>query len=607
MKAVKWIFIVFCLFFASLFFREQRLPGSWVDYIVGRFSSSDLVFRCDGASFGFRRGLRLSGLALFDRTRKNAIEPVMAAKDVSVDFFRRRVTAVEFEFHRLPDGYYEPGNSDRNESVEVQLPELPRFRLILVRPAVLGIVADKVVADVESTERRIDVKNVRVDWPDVDRRMKLEGFTYVDFDEQRVYGEVRGEAKQANIRPLLVTLDVPVSLPYMDAFTEIEHPVPAFCSWDVNLVNNDFRLKLNLEPKLGRYNGVPMRKAAGEISLHVYTRDNKLNYNTAIGPLKAWDTADRLLDGSVLVRGTNDVVHLDFDVDSELRLEDALAIADCFDEGALDCLKCEGAPRVSIKGTLALDEKNSADNNLAGRVAFDKGVFFGIPVRDVSFDYAYVGDRLGFTGGRATGRDGGKVTGSAELVFPAGGGEESFSLDFVYSGGTMNELADVLEMDMGERRGKVDGRIRLSGPLESGAYSRLAGEGSIRITDGHLAQMNLFMGLTEILAKNVPGIAGMVIQSQASADFRIAGGKVKSDNILIEGGLVSVKAAGEYDITKDKLDFTVRVQLLKDESIIGKMVRPVMLPFSKLLMEFKVSGPVENPRWEYVSVIDRIL
>jgi hypothetical protein len=119
--------------------------------------------------------------------------------------------------------------------------------------------------------------------------------------------------------------------------------------------------------------------------------------------------------------------------------------------------------------------------------------------------------------------------------------------------------------------------------------------------------MNLFMGLTEVLAKNVPGIAGMVTQSQASADFRIASGVVKSNNVLIEGGLVSIKAAGEYDITKDNLDFTVTVQLLKDESIIGKMVRPVMQPFSKLLMEFKVSGPIENPQWKYISVIDRVL
>lgn len=607
LTAVKWFFIIACLFVASLFFREQRLPGSWVDSIVAGVSSTNIVVRCDGASFGFRRGLRFSGVALYDRMRKNVLEPVLSVGDLSVDFLRRRVVAVEFRLPRLPDGYYESGNSERNESVEARLPEFARFKMVLVRPAILGISAEKVSADIESTVSRVDIKNVRIDWPDVDRRMKLEGFTYVDLAEQRVYGEVRGEAKQAHIRPLLVTLDVPVSLPYMDAFTEIEHPVPAFCSWDVNLVNNDFRLKLELEPKMGKYNGVPMRRAAGEISLHVYTRGDRLNYNTTIGPLKAWDTENRLLDGSVLIRGTNDVVHLDFDVDSGLRLEDALAIADCFDEGALDCLKCESVPQVSVKGTLALDEEYSADNNLSGRVSFDKGVFFGIPVRGVSFDYAYIGDKLSFTGGRAIGKDGGTVTGSAALVFPAFGGGESFSLDFVYSGGTMNELADVLEMDMGERRGKVDGRIRLSGPLESGAYSRLEGEGSIRITDGRLAQMNLFMGLTEVLAKNVPGIAGMVTQSQASADFRIAGGVVKSNNVLIEGGLVSIKAAGEYDITKDNLDFTVTVQLLKDESIIGKMVRPVMQPFSKLLMEFKVSGPIENPQWKYISVIDRVL
>lgn len=607
LKAMMWIVIVFLLFAISLFYREQRLPESWVDAITEKCAPTNLVVRCEGASFGFRHGVRLSGVAVFDRERKHSLDPVVKAAGITVDFIRNRVVATELEMKRLPDSYYRPGNKERNSRVDAGFPEIPDFSLVLHRPHILGVKAEKVTAEVSVAPSRLDVSGINLVWPDIDRRMELNGFTYVDFDAQRVYGEVRGEAKQSNIRPLLVALDIPVSLPYFDAFTEVELPVPAFCSWDVNLVNNDLMLKLDLSPTMGRYNGVPMRKADGELSIHVYTRGDKLNFNTRIGPIKAFDTENRILDGSMLIRGTNDVTHIDFDVDSDLRLPDALDIIGYFNDGTLDCLQCDTAPKVSVKGTLAVDEGYEHNNNLAGSVSFASGKFFDIPVKDVSFDYTFIGNRLSFLRGRVTGKDGGTVTGGASITDNPAGTKDSFMLDLKYDGGTMSELADVLELDLGERHGKVDGWIQLTAPLEFDAYGDMDGEGFIRITDGNLAQMELFMGLTKMLAENVPGISGLVTMSQASADFTIVDGVLRSDNVLIEGGLVSIKAKGTYDIEEDDLDFTVRVQLLKKESIIGKMVRPVMLPFSKLLMEFKVTGHVSDPKWKYISVLDRML
>jgi hypothetical protein len=119
--------------------------------------------------------------------------------------------------------------------------------------------------------------------------------------------------------------------------------------------------------------------------------------------------------------------------------------------------------------------------------------------------------------------------------------------------------------------------------------------------------MKLFMGLTEYLAANVPGVASLVNQSQASVDYTITNGVFASNNIFIEGSVFSIKASGTYDIPADKLDFTVRLQLLKNESFLGKLVHPVMFPFTKLLLEFKVTGSADDPKWNYISVLDRIL
>ena len=135
----------------------------------------------------------------------------------------------------------------------------------------------------------------------------------------------------------------------------------------------------------------------------------------------------------------------------------------------------------------------------------------------------------------------------------------------------------------------------------------LCGSGTLKITEGHLAQMKLFAGLTELLAEKIPGVSFLVNQTQASADYTITNGVFKSENVFIEGGLISIKGWGQYDIAADNLDFTVRVQFLKEQSMVGKIIHPVTLPFTKLLLEFKVDGPIDDPKWRYIKILDRIL
>ena len=73
-------------------------------------------------------------------------------------------------------------------------------------------------------------------------------------------------------------------------------------------------------------------------------------------------------------------------------------------------------------------------------------------------------------------------------------------------------------------------------------------------------------------------------------------------SVLHRGKRIQMRKA-----TKDDLDFTVRFQLLRNDSFLAKLVRPVTFPFTKLLLEFKVTGSVDEPQWQYISVIDRIL
>ena len=615
-KTVKWCFIVFLVYLLSLFFRRERIPGQWVEGLLSAQMPTNYVLHCESASFGFRSGLRVSGTRVYDLERKNSLEPVFSAETIDIRFFERLVRVVSAKFPRLQDSYYEEGGyADPLGYGDwgFQFPKIRKFRLELINPNILGANPSFLRAVVTSRPTRLSADEVHIVWGGQDRPVEVDGYCYFDLATRRVKGLVKGEATQDKIRPLIDVLDLPLVLEYMDAFTEVEKPVPVNFGWDVDLGCNEFSLDFDLHPDLGRYHGVPMTRADGSVRLHVTfpVRDGvrQMDYETTIGPLTAIDSKDRPLKGKIEVRGVGDVVHLHFDASSALRLEDLLKIIDYLNDGELDCLVCEAPPVVTVGGILAADVANQRDNDLRGSVSFAKGTFFGIPVWDASADFAYIGDTVYFSRARAKGKQNGKVVGSAQLSFPGLDPERStFALDMMYTDGSLAELADFFQIDAGDKHGEVNGELSVSGPIGTNAVARLNGSGRISVKNGHLAQMKLFMGLTELLAREVPGIDKVVNQSEGGCSFYIEDGVFKSYDITIQGSLFTIYADGQYDIVNDNLDFMVRVQLMKDESILGKyLIRPIMWPFTKLLLEFRVSGSMDDPDWDYISVLDRII
>ena len=496
LKTMKWVFIVFCLYVASLFFREERVPAFICDKAIGLVSPTNLVLHCDQIGFGFRHGFHVRGLKVYDLGMNDPTRPVAEIESLSVSPLRRHVRVERPRYRRLPDSYYIPGNKEKNAPVEAEFPELPDFTLVVVDPDILSACPARVEATVRVSRHRIDFDKMHLDWPDRSIRKGLDGFCYVDLDRQEVYGEIDGLATQAYIRPLVAALDVPVALPYMDGFTDVPEPVRSWCSWKVNLVNNDFDLRLELHPILGKYNAVPMRKADGRIHLHSYTRGTNLNYRTEVGPIQAVDKQDRPLSGSVVVVGTNGYNVVTVDAASRMPVADILKI----------------------------------------------GGFTGKYVND---------DVIGET------------VGKLEFRFPR---------------------------------------------AMTNNYELLNGEGHVKVENGRLMRLNLFAGLTELLAEHVPGISSLVDQSHASADYRIENGVIKSEDIFIEGDIFSINMSGQFDATKDELDFTVKVLFTRKDSLMGKyFIRPVTWPFTKLLMEFRLTGSSSDPQWKHIGVIDRVM
>jgi len=501
-KTAKWSFVVFCVFavaliayVVSLAFHDQHVPDSAVKRLVAGVVPPGMSVQVDSVEVGFRRGMRARGVRICETDWDRGARFVAGADLVEVDPLARRVRVVGAKYPRLPDSYYAPGNHERNERIDVTLPEIPRFTLELVRPEILAVAPERVLADVEVTRDHVFVDRIRLDWPDEEVRSGVVGFCTIDLARQKLVGEVEGTARQAHIRPMLVALDLPVSLPYIDGFTEVPGYVPSRCGWKVNLVNSDLDLELGLHPNLGKYNGVAMKKADGTLNLHVYTRGDWLNYTHTFGPIVGVGPDGEPLEGIVKVSGTNGFNTVEVDAKSALPVADLLRIG-------------------------------------------------------------------GFTG-EYVGR---------EVV-----GESSCRLKFAFPRAMTNN------------------------------YEVLNGEGHVEVRGGQIMRMRGFKGLLALLAEKVPGVSWFTDTTQASCDYVIENGVVKTDNIYIEGSVFSIKMYGSFDAVKDSLDFTVRVQFTKRDSFMGKILHPLAWPFTKLLLEFRLSGSTDNPEWEYISVIDRVV
>ena len=129
----------------------------------------------------------------------------------------------------------------------------------------------------------------------------------------------------------------------------------------------------------------------------------------------------------------------------------------------------------------------------------------------------------------------------------------------------------------------------------------------IEIDDDDIKNFITVGDVADYLAKNIPGISSLVDQSNAEMEGSISNGVIRASKILVSGDVFTITGSGTYSMPEDKLDITARVRIFKNNSIIGRLANPITWTFSKLLMEFKVYGSIDDPKWEYVSVIERLL
>ena len=611
LKTMMYLFIVFVLFLGSLFFREQKIPRCFVELMIENFSTEEFEFDCDDVYFGFRNGVRISGIKVFDRRNGDfRKKPVASIRNVQYDFMNRKVWAYGLKYHRLPDSYYHLESSFSPPSpVDFDIIDFDDITLVLESPEILGLTPDRVTARIRasSSGRMIGINDVEIVLPGKDCNTVLRGAATLDFNRQKISLSLRGSATQRQIRPFLEVLEIQCALPYMDAFTEIVVPVETDACFDFDLYSNDVYVSIDMKvPKMGRYNSVPLAYAQGGIKFHSKIEDDTRRVAVKVTLQTAADNDGRQISGWISLNDFSGKFKIHYDIKSNLRFDDALKIADFMDPDMLGFVRFDDAPSVTVKGVTGACVEDAYLNDITGEIRAGAGIADGFKFSKLNGVYTFKNDVFDMNA-EMIGSSGGKTKFNTTVFcenFEEGKGR--FALKGSYRDGSLEELAEAFSFDLVQRQGDIDIDLDVQGSISSNLWSTVDGSGRVKISDGHLGRMKLFAGLTELLAVRIPGVSFLVDQTQASSDFVFEDGVFRTDNIYIEGGLISIKGWGRYDIAKDDLDFVSRVQFLKKESIAGKVIHRLTYPLTKLLLEFKVTGKIDDPKWEYIQILDRI-
>ena len=592
----------------SLFFFDLQFPKFLKDKVTSAISSETYIFNCEGISVGLRNGLRIKKACIYDLSRKDAMNPMASVELLEIDYFKRNIRALRLKFKRLGDSYYLPGYSEmQNGGLYVKLPVLPEFALDFIEPDILGIAPKRLRGKMVMERSYCEIGDIRIDWPDHDDvPMSIDGTVRLDLSTQAVHAKISGTALQKHIRPLLATLDLTSALPYMDAFTGIDKPIPSIASFDVDLIKGDFHMNLNLKPTMGFYNGVRMSYADGTIDVLTQIRGTNCNVRLDVDLPRAIDINGYQMSGNIKLNMNEGLIRLRYDAQSELDFTNILQIADFIDPELLSDIVCKAPPKITLKGQTGVTAADKAANDLHGTAASSDVEMLGLKMNDFRSDFRLKGDVLSFENARAKTKSGGELFGDVDFHL------ENFEMDDAHfdvniqcKNTKISDFATFFRHDFGTFTCMIDdARINVQGPVASNYVDHISGSGYFYLSSGNFMEMRCLKWLSENIMQKILNIdTSLVIAAltSARASFTVKNGLLRSDDIVLDGKTIQISASGTYDIPGDWVDLKVNVSFLKEGSFIGKIINGLTFPIRKLL-RFHVTGPSSDPKWEYDSL-----
>jgi hypothetical protein len=143
-----------------------------------------------------------------------------------------------------------------------------------------------------------------------------------------------------------------------------------------------------------------------------------------------------------------------------------------------------------------------------------------------------------------------------------------------------------LYFDYKGSKGVVSGRYKFS--FVPASPKLMQGQGNLLVENGDVFAIPVLGPLSAVLGSIVPG-TGYQTAREATCDFRVANGEIRTDNLNVTGQGFSMIGQGSLFYLRDAMDFSVRINA---QGVPGILLYPV----SKLL-EYVSDGKLSDPQW----------
>lgn len=526
-----------------------------------------------GAQANYRWTTSGGGLSMRP-TRLDIREAAIA----TLDLFLEEESSDDTELTEIPSG-----------SIDVSIRSL-RF---------LGTPAGRVRVHVDSDGRRLELTNIRANIAERGAPpQNVAGEITIHLrpaptppgrpprPRRLLEGHLAGNLVPAGLNPVLHYFESE-SLP--EIFSGFEFPSdPPHADATIDIREDSRNITVNVTGADCLYNGVPVMRFSGIVEV--------------LGDADDWtDVKIRGLEVNRPEGRASGNIHFDFrrhgmifDATSSLDFAHFAKIADILSSVPWDTYETAGGNFATASGYYAFSESQEP-SDVRGRLSASSfSLRRRVPARDLAANFRVDHEEYIFSDIHAN-LYGGEFDASArlwpdpdsgDLMLAATGAVANASVGLVN-----HDLFGGLEDDPGTANVRFDIILDIDNdPLRS-ATGHLSG----RVRDARLFRTPLFSGFTDFLSENVPGIDLLVTQDDAEASAIISDNGAHFDMVRVEGPLVSISGDGTYWFS-DYLDFGFRVHLFKYRTIVGKTLKYLLYPVSKLL-EVEATGPVRSPSW----------
>jgi hypothetical protein len=605
-NAILFAVCVCVVLFIVLSVAEIPLPARMIDAITARLSTDCTTVHVERATVSLRQGLVLNTAQIRINLATNDL--FVQAQEVRCDLSVRpgRPLAEWLDGVRFirPEAVFLPPAMPRGADTPepgrwLRQMRLSRVFVELEDPVFRGIAPARVTADLSLNAASLVLENMRAEWRTAGSE-SIAGSARLNLESGQVELKASGRLSARTIRPILVLAACRSGLHYCDRITSPELPLAVSC--DLLLTPDVQTLRFDIQAQALSWNDIALTHVAcGIVAVNPGTPNE---WRVTLAPLQAATTNGSARATLVYEEATG---LLQVDAQSEMPTRELFGLIELFQNGVLDRVAFGGVPRLTVSGTIDADSKRLLPYDLKGTIHTPRLTLYGLPLAQTTCDFTVRNQyNVAFDNLLAKLANGGDLSGRFSFDLTRDTPEMPYRAELTLADATLRDLLRPLNTtNLWE--GGVSGAVTLSGTLATNPVASLSGNGSFSLAGAVLSRVPLFAGLTEYMARNIPGVDLLVSQSDASFSFQADAGEVTSSDMLVEGDIFSMLGKGTYNLIRDDLNVTVRANIFRKDSIAGRVTRIISLPFNRLLLEFHVNGPASQPRWNYRGIIQRIV